>query len=463
MIFTRSNCIPKVVSLLLLFCLCSITACRAQVTHVRAPKSKQRARIARSLGLQEYKVSKEIDLDVSQSRLFKIGAFVARTSVADPSIACPVVLCENQFVIIGSKQGTTSITIWDNSGQVIAMTVNVKENTSKRSNQFSRLAQGVAFDNKSEPTSEKFTLSIHEGELSEEANKTVAKCLALASKRNAQLLTKKPQNKPANQLLASGYTLLVGEGMNPSVRVSICSMAEHAAAVQTQPKFTHTTNVPVGQSRTIKTKNQIAKCTVMSPSIVEPIVVSTTEVVLIGKTPGNATLIIQDKSENIESIKINCLQGNAKLNVPAENAETTSIPPLPAKPMHVTEKLVEEHLSLSIAENRCFNTNNDLVRVAIADEKIAEVVFTHSNQIVLSGICHGETTLFLSDDKGNSKGFKVIVRDTSSGQPNSRQVSKTSKPESRQVAIEKLTGFTDIEYWTGTTKDVISVSRRVKL
>jgi Flp pilus assembly secretin CpaC len=460
MIYMRSNSIAKVVSLLLLFCFYSIMACRAQVTHELAPKSKQRARIARSLGLQEYKVSKEIDLDVSQARLFKIGAFIARTSVADPSIACPVVLCEDQFIIIGSKQGTTSITIWDNSGQVIAMTVNVKENTGKWSNQISR---GVAFDNKSAPTSEKFTLSIREVELSEEASKTVAKCLAFASKRNAQLLTKKPQNKPANQLMVSGYTLLVGEGTNASVRVSIGSKAEHAAAVQTQPKFTQTINVPVGQSRTIRTKNKIARCTVISPSIVEPIVVSTTETVLIGKTPGNATLIIQDTSESIESIKINCLQGNAILNVPTENAQTTSIPSVPAKPMHVIEKRVEDHLSLSIAENRCFNTNNDLARVAIADEKIAEVVFTHSNQIVLSGIYLGETTLFLWDDKGNSKGVEVIVGETSSSQPTSRQVSKTSKPESRQAATEKLTGFTEIEYWTGTRKDVLSVSRRAKL
>jgi Flp pilus assembly secretin CpaC len=57
--------------------------------------------VSGTVDLEEFKPTNSIDLKVSQSRTFKLRNKVIRTSISDPSIAEPVVVAENQLVLLG--------------------------------------------------------------------------------------------------------------------------------------------------------------------------------------------------------------------------------------------------------------------------------------------------------------------------------------------------------------------------
>ncbi len=78
--------------------------------------------------LKELKKTLTFGVHSSQSRLFKIDNKISRTSVADPVIAEPVVVSENQFLIIGKKPGETTIYIWDDEDGKAGMNVIVETN-----------------------------------------------------------------------------------------------------------------------------------------------------------------------------------------------------------------------------------------------------------------------------------------------------------------------------------------------
>src|SRR5262249_34068636 len=62
--------------------------------------------------LQEYKNTHVLYLRRDHSRLFNVNGTVLRTSVSDPQIAEPVVLCQDQLVLIGKRAGHATLVIW---------------------------------------------------------------------------------------------------------------------------------------------------------------------------------------------------------------------------------------------------------------------------------------------------------------------------------------------------------------
>ncbi len=81
--------------------------------------------VAGTVDLEEFKTSNTIDLKVSQSRTFRLRNKIVRTSISDPSIAEPVVVSENQIVLLGKAPGGATLVIWDDAGNSIAVDVNV--------------------------------------------------------------------------------------------------------------------------------------------------------------------------------------------------------------------------------------------------------------------------------------------------------------------------------------------------
>ena len=76
--------------------------------------------VSGTVDLEEFKPSNAIELKVSQSRTFKLRNKVIRTSISDPSIAEPVVVAENQLVLLGKAPGTATMVIWDDPGNSVA-------------------------------------------------------------------------------------------------------------------------------------------------------------------------------------------------------------------------------------------------------------------------------------------------------------------------------------------------------
>ncbi|CAN5145192.1 hypothetical protein BH11CYA1_BH11CYA1_34280 [soil metagenome] len=75
--------------------------------------------------LEEFKTTNAIDLKVSQSRTFKFKNKIVRTSISDPGIAEPVVVSENQMVLLGKAPGTCTMLLWDDAGNSISVDLRV--------------------------------------------------------------------------------------------------------------------------------------------------------------------------------------------------------------------------------------------------------------------------------------------------------------------------------------------------
>ncbi len=78
-----------------------------------------------TVDLEEFKTTNVIDLKVSQSRTFKLKNKIVRTSISDPAIAEPVVVSENQLVLLGKTPGTATMVLWDDAGNSVAIDLRV--------------------------------------------------------------------------------------------------------------------------------------------------------------------------------------------------------------------------------------------------------------------------------------------------------------------------------------------------
>lgn len=78
-----------------------------------------------TVDLEEFKSTNILDLKVSQSRTFKLKNKIVRTSISDPSIAEPVVVSENQIVLLGKAPGGATLVLWDDAGNSAAIDLRV--------------------------------------------------------------------------------------------------------------------------------------------------------------------------------------------------------------------------------------------------------------------------------------------------------------------------------------------------
>lgn len=87
--------------------------------------------VSGAVDLEEFKPSNVIDLKISQSRTFKLKNKILRTSISDPSIAEPIVVAENQLVMLGKAAGGATLVIWDDAGNSVAVDVKVARDYSQ--------------------------------------------------------------------------------------------------------------------------------------------------------------------------------------------------------------------------------------------------------------------------------------------------------------------------------------------
>jgi Flp pilus assembly secretin CpaC len=87
--------------------------------------------VSGTIDLEEFKSSNVIDLKVSQSRTFRLRNKIIRTSISDPSIAEPVVVSENQMVLLGKSPGGATLVVWDDAGNSLAVDVHVERDFSQ--------------------------------------------------------------------------------------------------------------------------------------------------------------------------------------------------------------------------------------------------------------------------------------------------------------------------------------------
>ena len=73
---------------------------------------------ANANSLREYKPAMTIDLIASRAPVIRIKNRIHRTSISDPFFAEPVVVCENQIILIGKNEGRATLALWDDEGNI---------------------------------------------------------------------------------------------------------------------------------------------------------------------------------------------------------------------------------------------------------------------------------------------------------------------------------------------------------
>jgi Flp pilus assembly secretin CpaC len=87
--------------------------------------------VSGALDMEEFKSTNVIDLKISQSRTFKSKNKIVRTSISDPTIAEPVVVAENQIVLLGKAPGIATMVLWDDAGNSVALDLRVTRDYSQ--------------------------------------------------------------------------------------------------------------------------------------------------------------------------------------------------------------------------------------------------------------------------------------------------------------------------------------------
>ncbi len=87
--------------------------------------------VSGAIDMEEFKVSNIIELKVGQSRSFRLKNRVVRVSCSQPGIAEPVVVAENQLVLLGKTPGSATMVLWDDGGNVLALDLRVNRDYSQ--------------------------------------------------------------------------------------------------------------------------------------------------------------------------------------------------------------------------------------------------------------------------------------------------------------------------------------------
>ncbi len=87
--------------------------------------------VSGTVDLEELKTSNVIELKISQSRTFKLKNKIVRVSISDPSIAEPILVTENQLVILGHASGGTTLVLWDDGGNSATIDIRVTRDFSQ--------------------------------------------------------------------------------------------------------------------------------------------------------------------------------------------------------------------------------------------------------------------------------------------------------------------------------------------
>jgi Flp pilus assembly secretin CpaC len=87
--------------------------------------------VSGAIELEEFKPSNVLELKVGQSRTFKLRNKIVRTSISDPASADAVVMSEHELMLLGKAPGTTTLVVWDDSGNSSAIDVKVSRDYSQ--------------------------------------------------------------------------------------------------------------------------------------------------------------------------------------------------------------------------------------------------------------------------------------------------------------------------------------------
>lgn len=474
---------------------------RAAKAHAQKPKTLQ---LAGQLELEEYKKTKTIEINVSQSKLFLIKNRIIRTSAGDVGIAEPVVVGESTLILLGKAAGETTIQIWDDEGGEVNITVLV-DHSPDRLNSLLHEGPTAAFDRLMEQRANGSKSSKRRGRLEltkcadprEESASNYQRKISAELEKLSQILAEKSARPSAHQETQAPQTATKAARLDADgkTRQDTLSFPGGETVVITSgfktQKTSRSLDLIASQSRTFRSKNNIVRINTTDPSIAEPTAIEKNEFVLLGKAPGRTDFEIQDQLGNTLALDLRVekrfgrllstfmIFGNFFKKHLDGRRNTAPFPPVAVNPLELFEQKPYETITLQPYQAQFYNSSHSLVRVALADPGNVEPLMLSATQIALIGKRPGRTTVFLWDDVGNVGALDLQVTKATSATKTDRNGSESGKIiASRNVSNQQsLTATPQIsanetntqsdstasssrhecEIWTGSKKDIASL------
>lgn len=468
------------------------------------PKKTKPLQAAGQLELEEYKKTKTIEINASQSKLFLIKNRIFRTSAGDVGIAEPVVVGENTIILLGKAAGETTIQIWDDEGGEVNITVLVGHSQDRLN---SLLHEGpiAAFDRLMEQRANGSGSSKRRGKLEltkcadprEMGASNYQRKISAELEKLALILAEKSARPSAQQETQARQTATKAArpDADGKTRQDTLSFPGGETVVITSgfktQKTSRSLDLIASQSRTFRSKNNIVRINTTDPSIAEPTAIEKNEFVLLGKAPGRTDFEIQDQLGNTLALDLRVekrfgrllstfmIFGNFFKKHLDGRRNTAPFPPVAVNPLELFEQEPSETITLKPDQAQFYNSSHSLVRIALADPGNVEPLMLSATQIALIGKRPGRTTVFLWDDVGNLGALDLQVTKATSTTKANRNGSESGKtvasrnasnqqslPATPQISANKTNTKSDstasssrheCEIWTGSKKDVASL------
>lgn len=208
-------------------------------------------------------------------------------------------------------------------------------------------------------------------------------------------------------------------------------------------------DLKASRSRLFRIKNSIVRIHISDPAIVEPVVLSEHEIVLLGKKQGSIKLVIWDNLGEAVGI---ALRVNNEDNLP--NHAPKQLMAIDA--IELKEVAAAGVVNLSLSQFTSFKLKNRIVRFSLSDPHVADVALLTGNELSLQGKAPGNATLFVWCDADEIKGIELRV-----ARGNNKNISGSPKPQRKSASSTTVLTQPPVECWFGSKKRMSVVSESV--
>ena len=193
-------------------------------------------------------------------------------------------------------------------------------------------------------------------------------------------------------------------------------------------------DLEVGQARVLRVDHVLQRFSESNPRISEPVIVSGHEIVVLGKTPGRATVGLWDVAGGKVGIetRVKHHQGafGSILSL-LTRSRSAAIPPVVVLQLTFEEIRANRNIALEESQATLFKTNQEMVRIYFSNPEVADVLPSEQG-VYVWGKSPGNCTAFVWDDRGNVQGLDLHVtgdrRQTDKGSQTVQQGAKNPLP-----------------------------------
>lgn len=389
--------------------------------------------------IQEYKPSSAIELGLNESKLFTTkDFFIIRTSTSDPSITEPVVVAENQFVLLGKEKGTATLFVWgvnfDHEQRIIGATIQVTGNRTTK------------------------TISTRQ----------------LVSKENSKS-SKQTGGDERPEITDYSKSMRQNNSWLPGQALPIPTPTKNTVLPKVFNSHLYF-NIKEGHSRAFRLPNGIIRTSINNSTIADVIVVSKNELILTAKKFGKTSIFITDKNSKILKIDLTV---ESKQHAIVNSAPSSEIKSATLNQLDLDELSVTRSLKVKIGRPLLYRVSDRLIRISLSDSRLAEIKLTTPNEVWITGKAPGKETLLLWDSLGNREAIELLIGSNEGKSPRSTVLIPSSEdcgslgPTLSQedlVKNEAIDQYTtssnqnepiEIERWVGGRKWIIEFPKKL--